>query len=43
MSATNTEQIGAIEGIVLALTPLAAPDGHVRLSGSTWIVSAWNP
>ncbi len=26
-----------------ALVPLAAPDGHVSLDGSTWIVSATNP
>ena len=25
------------------LVPLAAPDGHVSLNGSTWIVSATNP
>lgn len=31
---------GAVER---ALTPLAAPDGNVRLKGSTWIVSASNP
>jgi hypothetical protein len=26
-----------------ALAPLAAPDGHVSLNGSAWIVSATNP
>jgi SAM-dependent methyltransferase len=32
--------VGAVER---ALAPLAAPDGHVSLNGSTWIVSATNP
>jgi SAM-dependent methyltransferase len=32
--------LGAVER---ALAPLAAPDGHVSLNGSTWIVSATNP
>jgi SAM-dependent methyltransferase len=31
--------LGAVER---ALAPLAAPDGHVSLNGSTWIVSATN-
>jgi len=32
-----------LDAVERALTPLAAPDGHVRLNGSTWIVSAANP
>jgi SAM-dependent methyltransferase len=32
-----------LDAVQSALTPLAAPDGHVRLNGSTWIVSATNP
>jgi hypothetical protein len=32
-----------VDAIERALAPLAAPDGHVSLSGSTWIVSATNP
>ncbi len=32
-----------LEAVERALEPLAAPDGHVDLNGSTWIVSALNP
>jgi SAM-dependent methyltransferase len=32
-----------LDAIERTLAPLAAPDGHVRLNGSTWIVSAKNP
>jgi SAM-dependent methyltransferase len=32
-----------LDAVERALTPLAAPDGHVSLNGSTWIVSATNP
>jgi SAM-dependent methyltransferase len=32
-----------VEAVERALAPLAAPDGHVSLNGSTWIVSATNP
>jgi SAM-dependent methyltransferase len=32
-----------VDAVERALAPLAAPDGHVSLSGSTWIVSATNP
>lgn len=32
-----------LDAIVRAVTPLAGPDGGVRLNGSTWIVSALNP
>jgi SAM-dependent methyltransferase len=32
-----------VDAVERALTPFAAPDGSVRLSGSTWIVSASNP
>jgi SAM-dependent methyltransferase len=32
-----------LDAVERALAPLAAPDGHVRLNGSTWIVSAKNP
>ena len=32
-----------LDAVERALAPLAAPDGHVRLNGSTWIVSATNP
>ncbi len=32
-----------LDAVERALTPLAARDGHVRLNGSTWIVSATNP
>jgi hypothetical protein len=32
-----------VDAVVRALAPLAAPDGHVSLNGSTWIVSATNP
>ncbi len=31
-----------LAAVEAALTPLAAPDGQVRLNGSTWIVSAFN-
>jgi SAM-dependent methyltransferase len=32
-----------LDAVERALVPLAAPDGHVSLNGSTWIVSARNP
>ncbi len=32
-----------LDAVERALVPLAAPDGHVSLNGSTWIVSAKNP
>ena len=32
-----------VDGVERALAPLAAPDGHVSLNGSTWIASATNP
>jgi SAM-dependent methyltransferase len=32
-----------VEAVERALRPLAATDGHVRLNGSTWIVSVTNP
>ena len=32
-----------LDAVERALALLAAPDGHVRLNGSTWIVSATNP
>lgn len=32
-----------LDAVESALTPWAAPDGHVSLNGSTWIVSASNP
>jgi SAM-dependent methyltransferase len=32
-----------LEAVERTLAPLAAPDGHVDLNGSTWIVSALNP
>jgi hypothetical protein len=32
-----------VDAIEHSLAPLAAPDGHVSLNGSTWIVSATNP
>jgi SAM-dependent methyltransferase len=32
-----------LEAVEQTLAPLAAPDGHVSLNGSTWIVSASNP
>jgi SAM-dependent methyltransferase len=32
-----------LDAVERALAPLAAPDGHVTLNGSTWIVSATNP
>src|SRR5437773_3023357 len=31
-----------LDAVERALAPLAAPNGHVRLNGSTWIVSATN-
>ena len=31
------------DAVERALTPLAEPTGHVRLNGSTWVVSAANP
>jgi hypothetical protein len=31
------------DAVERALVPLAASDGHVSLSGSTWIVPATNP
>ena len=31
------------DAVERALAPLAAPDGQLRLNGSTWIVSATNP
>lgn len=32
-----------LDAVERSLAPLAAPDGHVSLNGSTWIVSATNP
>ena len=32
-----------VEAVERALGPLAATDGHVRLNGSTWLVSVTNP
>ena len=32
-----------LEAVERTLAPLSAPDGHVSLNGSTWIVSATNP
>ena len=32
-----------LDAVERALAPLAAPDGHVSLNGSTWIVAATNP
>ena len=32
-----------VDAVERALAPLAAPDGHVSLNGSTWIASATNP
>jgi SAM-dependent methyltransferase len=32
-----------LDAVERALVPLATPDGHVKLNGSTWIVSATNP
>jgi hypothetical protein len=32
-----------LEAVERTLAPLATPDGHVSLNGSTWIVSASNP
>jgi SAM-dependent methyltransferase len=41
---TGAEHLPTIlDAVERALVPLAAPDGHVRLNGSTWIVSARNP
>src|SRR2546429_9463284 len=40
----GAEHLPAIlDAVERTLAPLAAPDGHVRLNGSTWIVSATNP
>jgi hypothetical protein len=32
-----------LDAVERTLAPLAAPDGHVSLNGSAWIVSATNP
>jgi SAM-dependent methyltransferase len=32
-----------LDAVERTLAPLAAPDGHVRLNGSSWIVTAENP
>lgn len=32
-----------LEAIERVLSPLAGPDGHVAVNGSTWVVSAFNP
>ena len=32
-----------LDAVERTLAPLAAPDGHVSVNGSTWIVSATNP
>ena len=32
-----------VDAIERTLAPLAAPNGHVSLNGSTWIVTATNP
>jgi SAM-dependent methyltransferase len=32
-----------LDAVERALAPLASPDGHVSLNGSTWIASATNP
>jgi SAM-dependent methyltransferase len=41
---TGVEHLPIIlDAVERSLAPLAAPDGHVSLSGSTWIVSATNP
>jgi SAM-dependent methyltransferase len=32
-----------LEAVERTLAPLAAPDGHVSLNGSAWIISATNP
>jgi len=32
-----------LDAVERTLAPLAAPDGHVSLNGSTWIVAATNP
>jgi hypothetical protein len=32
-----------VDAVECALAPLATADGHVSLSGSTWIVSATSP
>jgi hypothetical protein len=38
------EHMAAIrDAVEQALIPLAEPTGHVRLNGSTWVVSAANP
>ena len=40
----GAEHLPAIlDAVERTLAPLAAPDGHVRLNGSTWIFSATNP
>jgi SAM-dependent methyltransferase len=40
----GVEQLPIIlDAVERALAPLAAPDGHVSLNGSAWIVSAENP
>lgn len=40
----GAEKLPAIvDAIERSLTPLAGPDGGVRLNGSTWVVSASNP
>ena len=41
MGAENLPAI--VDAIERSLTPLAGPDGGVRLNGSTWVVSASNP
>lgn len=44
VSEVGVEHVAAIlDAVEGAFTPLAAPDGHVSLNGSTWIVSASNP
>jgi len=41
---TGTEHLPVIvDAIEEVLTPLAAPNGHVSLNGSTWVVVAANP
>ena len=40
----GAEHLPAIlEAIERALAPLAGPDGHIAVNGSTWVVSASNP
>ena len=40
----GAEHLPAIlDAVERTLAPLAAPDGHVKLNGSTWIFSATNP